>query len=145
MSSPVGSTAIQVASRVFITDVCVEVARVYNSPQYAILLVAWGLADTIRYLFYTAQLVFGANRVPGILRWIRYNAFMILYPVGAGCEWLLMRESWKVLKGDAPAWNYLFIFLMVIWGPGLALMLSHMLRQRARAYSRLSTRPTPSK
>ena len=48
----------------------------------------WSLAELIRYPFYLARL-FG-TRLPSIvlsvITWLRYNAFIVLYPVGFVAE-----------------------------------------------------------
>lgn len=55
------------------------VALVYMSPEIAPVpivnvLVAWSLADTNRYLYYLFK--------NPMTTWLRYNGFLVLYPVG---------------------------------------------------------------
>ena len=47
------------------------------------LLIAWSLAEITRYAFFVAKQV---DIVPYPLLWLRYNAFIILYPLGTASE-----------------------------------------------------------
>ena len=50
-----------------------------NSPLCLMVLVAWALTEIIRYPYYLSSLL---NVKPGLLTWLRYNMFIILYPMG---------------------------------------------------------------
>ncbi|KAK8117457.1 uncharacterized protein PG998_005738 [Apiospora kogelbergensis] len=49
---------------------------------------AWGFSEMIRYAFFVGQLLRGEPF--GWVKWLRYNAFLVLYPVG------LFSEAWVV-------------------------------------------------
>jgi very-long-chain (3R)-3-hydroxyacyl-CoA dehydratase len=121
----------QVASRIFISIVCIENAKVYTNWSHAVVILSWGLADILRYAFYTFSLI-NVNGAPRFLRWLRYNVFLILYPSGAIGEMYLLYLTWKKWKSSSPLWNYGLITLMVIWLPCLIVMYRHMLLQRSR-------------
>lgn len=141
-SSPL-STLMQVASRLFISLVCIERAKVYTNWGHAAVVLSWGLADIIRYSYYTISLV-TVDNPPRILRWLRYNAFLILYPSGTAGEMYLLYLTWKKWK-NAPVYNYGLIALMIIWLPCLVIMYRHMLRQRSRHIIATTITTTKSK
>lgn len=51
---------------------------------------AWSLTEVVRYSAYAAKL---ADVNVSALEYIRYSAFYVLYPLGAGSEALLMYAS----------------------------------------------------
>jgi len=72
---------------------------------------AWGCSEMIRYAFFVGQLLRGEPF--GWVKWLRYNAFLILYPVG------LLSEAWLVYlalaygDGIGPVYRgYLFLGLL---------------------------------
>ncbi|EIW72289.1 hypothetical protein TREMEDRAFT_25191, partial [Tremella mesenterica DSM 1558] len=84
-SSP-GTALSQVASRLWAVWGVVELVPSVccgNHPLYATMVLAWSVAEVLRYSFYTSSL-FGYQI--GLIDWLRYNAFYILYPVGASSE-----------------------------------------------------------
>jgi very-long-chain (3R)-3-hydroxyacyl-CoA dehydratase len=135
--SPLQTTMMQVASRLLVVWWYVEsqpAAR--TSSFYSSMLTAWSLAEMIRCLYYIASLV---NLIPpqpdtsrpvaiavNILTTIRYTAFYVLYPLGAGSEYALMlkgfpsfpsktaalasKSSWSALTNGRgiPAWRVAF-------------------------------------
>eukprot|EP01133_Synstelium_polycarpum_P008164 gene8164-9596_t len=46
----------------------------------------WGVSELIRYPFYITQIL---DDTPPFLNWLRYNAFIVLYPLGFAAENLL--------------------------------------------------------
>ncbi|EFA76185.1 hypothetical protein PPL_10402 [Heterostelium album PN500] len=81
----------------------------------------WGVSELIRFPFYIAQ---AYGDCPPILTWLRYNAFIILYPIGFAAEnilyyvmmpYILVR---RVHFWDMP--NYLnfsfnYYYFLLIW------------------------------
>lgn len=47
------------------------------------LLLAWAATEVVRYSFYAFKLV---GQSPAALTWIRYTAFIVLYPLGVASE-----------------------------------------------------------
>lgn len=131
--SPLTTTVMQVSSRLFVVWWFVESSLAAQfSSFYASMLIAWCLAEMLRSTYYVFSLL---RLVPPqahtsktlrtyvtILTWLRYTAFYILYPLGAGSEYMLLLKgfpafpsyaqglaelgAWTALTGlDAPAWK----------------------------------------
>lgn len=133
--SPVATTAIQVASRLFMVwGVTERFSQAWSSPFYASMVLAWGITECIRYPFYANALV-GAEG-PGLL-WARYTTFYILYPIGAISEAMcILATIPKTNPLTHPnAWDlraYVFAGLFAIWWPGLYVMYTYMMKQRRK-------------
>lgn len=134
--SPVPTTALQVASRLFMVwGVTERFSSAWTSPFYASMVLAWAITECIRYPFYANQLLGTEGR--GLL-WARYTTFYLLYPIGAGSEAMCilstLPNSWPWT--NARAWDlrsYIFAGLFVIWWPGLYVMYTYMIKQRKKA------------
>ena len=84
-----------------------------NLSEYFILhvcIVAWSQAEIIRFSFYTfPQLGFTGAR-EGILGHLRYNMFLVMYPLGVGAELLCMWDAKKrvtAMQEDIRPWTTL--------------------------------------
>ncbi|KAH8119282.1 PTPLA-domain-containing protein [Phellopilus nigrolimitatus] len=139
--SPVPTTAMQVASRLFLVwGVAERFEAARTSPLYASMVLAWALTEVVRYAFYACSLL-GAE--PRALRWLRYSTFFVLYPLGAGSEAFvnyatLPRSSpvpslgaWARGSVWAPA-DYVRGALFLLWWPGLYVMYTYMMAQRRK-------------
>eukprot|EP01132_Coremiostelium_polycephalum_P000625 gene625-775_t len=68
----------------------VLLVALYNVPevQYhwgvSLLFFVWGVSELIRYPYYLSALM--DNNPPEFLTWLRYNAFIVLYPLGFASE-----------------------------------------------------------
>lgn len=123
--SPIATTAMQVASRLYAVWGVVETfPETRSNPLYTTMVLAWCLAEIIRYSFYAANLL-GYEPYP--LLYLRYTAFYILYPLGASSEAFL---NYATLPASSPipswaAWakgmwkptDYLRGALFLIWWP----------------------------
>lgn len=107
------------------------------------LYLSWAVAECIRYPFYaTTQL----ECCPGWLKWLRYSAFVPLYPLGFAAEVLCLLAALPLLKQagtlsvsmpnahnfgfDFHAFMHLYgVFAYTICAPALY---RHMLKQRAK-------------
>ncbi|BGP58140.1 hypothetical protein JCM8202_006158 [Rhodotorula sphaerocarpa] len=129
--SPIGTTVAQVASRLaLVWGVCEIFPEVPHSPFYVSMVTAWSLAEIIRYAHYATGLQ-GFKIKP--LEWIRYTAFYILYPLGAGSEAILMFLSGRVAKDDYGLWAQLAINSLVsAWPVALFLLMTYMHGQRRK-------------
>ncbi|KAJ5740566.1 hypothetical protein N7493_000438 [Penicillium malachiteum] len=107
------------------------------SPAYPAMILAWSLADTIRYLYFA--IMQARYPVPGILKWARYSLFLVLYPIGIGSEWWLMYQAttattnWAVLA--------LYYFFLGLYVPGSIMMYSYMLKQRRKVLTSSTQAP----
>lgn len=133
--SPVTTTAIQVASRLFMVwGVTERYSQAWTSPFYASMVLAWAITECVRYPFYANQLL--NSEGPGLL-WARYTLFYVLYPIGAASEAMCILATLpNGLPFNKPAaWDlraYVFAGLFVIWWPGLYVMYTYMIKQRRK-------------
>ena len=113
--APVVTTFLQVWSRLFvvwgIVDMYPHVAR---SPAYSSMLVAYGCTEVIRYSYFALSL---SGYVPEILNWLRYNAFIVLYPLGISSEYWQMLKAYR--SSQKLAWQYQVpvLFHLIVWPP----------------------------
>ncbi|KAI9373708.1 tyrosine phosphatase-like protein [Aspergillus egyptiacus] len=103
-----------------------------TSPAYGTMLFAWSTADVVRYLYFVVLL--GGGSVPGVLKWLRYSLFIVLYPVGIGSEWWLMYRAAAETSSSIVAG--IFYFCLALYGPGSVMMYSYMVKQRRKTLSR---------
>lgn len=101
----------QVASRLFLMwAICWPFPHLNASVFYSSMLCAWSLTEVIRYTSYALKQV---EAVPGWLNWLRYSAFLVLYPVGISSE---VAMTLQALFGPASS--------LAVWYPyGLVLVL----------------------
>ncbi|KFY23021.1 hypothetical protein V493_06159 [Pseudogymnoascus sp. VKM F-4281 (FW-2241)] len=111
------TTALQVAGR---NTIVWAITRNYPDVAarewaYPSMLVAWNVADSVRYTFFAIER--GTGRVPNTLLWLRYNMFFVLYPIGIVSEaWL----AYKVItpsRSRNPAYHYLIWLGLTIYIP----------------------------
>ncbi|KAI1755755.1 PTPLA-domain-containing protein [Xylaria castorea] len=96
-------------------------------------LLAWGASDVLRYAFFVAQLGSGGGRAMGWLRWLRYTAFIPLYPVGFLSEASLVYLALVEGTGIGSTYRtYLFVGLLT-YIPASYILYTYMFSQRRRA------------
>jgi very-long-chain (3R)-3-hydroxyacyl-CoA dehydratase len=143
--APVMTTAMQVASRIFVVWGVLYPFHGGIIGQdkvgewgYLGCLLAWGVTECIRYGFFVMQVNGGVESVPGWWQWLRYalfffpyscsrhklmdgryNTFYILYPVGISSECAL---AFKAL-GPAEEFHLLYwwfiVAVLAIYVPGM--------------------------
>jgi len=118
--SPIFTTVMQVSSRILLVWGIVNVfPSLAGSPGYSSMLIAWSVTEVIRYSYFTLTL---SGYSPGILSWLRYNTFFVLYPLGVSSE------CWLVFSAIAPGkeWRQEFSWalqlILLIYVPGKSLM-----------------------
>ncbi|KAH6989604.1 tyrosine phosphatase-like protein [Ilyonectria sp. MPI-CAGE-AT-0026] len=127
------TTALQVAGR---NTIVWAITRNYPDVAarewaYANMLVTWNAADVVRYTYFAVEK--GTGSVPSSLLWLRYNMFIILYPIG------ILSEAWLVYKVIAPSqarnpvYQYLLWFGLAIYIPAFYILYGHMLSQRKKS------------
>ncbi|KAG5511392.1 hypothetical protein JKF63_07355 [Porcisia hertigi] len=150
--SPVGTTFLQVLSRLIVLYGAVRIGdtEATKSPIFAQMLIAWCLSEVIRYAFYGANLV-KINCAP--LTWLRYSAFMILYPVGItgeiGClykalPYIQRHKPWTVelpnkLNFTFSWYNTVWCILLGVYPYGSYVMYSYMLAQRRKVLAKTTS------
>lgn len=127
-------TALQVASRFF------TVALLWWLPEslviglgpysgFQLITIAWGITEVIRAAYYTAGLMTWPTRS---LSFLRYNLFIVLYPIGLIGELMVMFSvmEHRHYNFDVAGWAMVAVGLMyVIFFPK---MYGHMLKQRSK-------------
>lgn len=135
----------QVYSRVVLVwAVIFNFPFVAKSAGYSSMLIAWSVTEVVRYGFFVFTL---SGYSPGILLWLRYNLFFILYPLGAGSEWWLMYKSIPSAKNIRQEYAWFLQLMLFIWIPskitglirglqltllGFYILFTHMLKQRKK-------------
>lgn len=115
------TTALQVASRFVLVWLVVEmfpsIPSGSGAAAYTSMLIAWSLTETIRYSYFTYKIGFG--EVGGMLKWLRYNTFVLLYPLGILSEiWLIVlaamgpakEKKWMGFGMDMHLWAVLTLY-----------------------------------
>eukprot|EP00744_Colponema_vietnamica_P004628 GILI01006875.1.p1 GENE.GILI01006875.1~~GILI01006875.1.p1 ORF type:complete len:237 (-),score=64.04 GILI01006875.1:602-1270(-) len=144
--SPLGTTFAQVFSRIFVLWGGLELGSKDVTQSYFVtqMVIAWSLSEIIRYSFYAINLIKG--KVPAFLQWIRYSAFMILYPMGISGEMMTMYKALpyiaekQSLSISLPnrynfAFNYygfVVVSLALLYPLGTYVLYGYMLSQRKK-------------
>ncbi|KAH9036752.1 PTPLA-domain-containing protein [Lactarius deliciosus] len=144
--SPLPTTAVQVASRLFsVWAIAARFPSAQRSPFYASMVLSWALTEVVRYAFYAATLL-GNGSAPAPLTWARYSTFFVLYPTGAGSEALVNLATLPVSLARSGAWwdalplahwdaySIARGLLFIAWWPGLYPMYTHMIKQRRKMF-----------
>ena len=115
--APIFTTLMQVVSRiVLVWGICHPFPSVpANSLFYSSMLIAWSLTEVVRYGYF----VFALNGfIPGILTWLRYNMFFVLYPLGISSEMALVYKSIPQAKKIDERLEYVGYAILAIYFPG---------------------------
>lgn len=64
----------------FVAAIVCQIPEVQKLPTVFVTFAAWSLSEVIRYPQYALNAV---GHCPGWLTWLRYSAFVVLYPIGA--------------------------------------------------------------
>jgi len=128
--APVATTIMQVASRFLLVWGIVEpFPELAKSPAYSSMLLAHSVTEIIRYGYFALTL---SDQPTGILGWLRYNTFFVLYPLG------ITSECWLVYQAIGPAsqiadyWGYILYAILAVYVPGTNILYRHMMKQRRK-------------
>jgi very-long-chain (3R)-3-hydroxyacyl-CoA dehydratase len=82
------------------------------------MVLAWSVAEVVRYPFYALSLL---GLESSVLLWLRYTLFLVLYPIGAVSEAAL---SFQSLPKNLPLHKWgsgvrIRAALILLWGPGM--------------------------
>ena len=143
-------TFVQVTGRAFVLiGVCDRFDCTHETVHLSLMVIAWNVSEITRYAYY-AHNVLGFSI--GILTWLRYTLFIILYPIGAGSEFLCMMKALPDIKTSQVSsismpnnlnitfsFYYLVTILMLLYVPLFPQLYGHMLKQRKK----ILNAPTP--
>ncbi|KAI8469875.1 MAG: tyrosine phosphatase-like protein [Monoraphidium minutum] len=118
------------------------IPELHSNPAAPLMLACWSLGEVVRYPWYAAT---AAGACPGWLTWLRYSAFIPIYPAGVVAEMVLMFRALPLIRARRlfsvampNALNFAFdyeVFMTVVlllypylwWG-----LYSTLLRQRRK-------------
>ncbi|KAF2252008.1 PTPLA-domain-containing protein [Trematosphaeria pertusa] len=130
--APLLTTLMQVASRfLLVWGIAYNFPQTTKySPAYSSMLVAWSVTEVIRYSYFV--FVLGGMGVPRLWTWLRYNTFLVLYPLGVASEtWLIYRAIPPASKMDEK-YGYALYGILATYIPGFYTLFTHMLKQRSK-------------
>ncbi|KAL6967453.1 very-long-chain (3R)-3-hydroxyacyl-CoA dehydratase [Sarracenia purpurea var. burkii] len=121
----------------FILVIVRPINEVKELPSVFVTLLAWGLIEVIRYPYYALNCV-GSS--PSLITYLRYTAFIVLYPLGLAGEMWLMYQALPFIKmrnlhsdffAGLPFTYYNFVRVLLLCYPFIWLKLYlHLLQQR---------------
>lgn len=119
VKAPITTTAMQVASRLFLVwGVNYFIPEIHSHWSFATMVLAWSLADAVRYAYFMFKLSSG---VPAFITWARYNFFFVLYPLGVFSEMTMVYQALPYAKAISPLYYYGLILVALIYIPGKSL------------------------
>ncbi|KAK3692215.1 tyrosine phosphatase-like protein [Podospora appendiculata] len=130
--APFFTTAMQVASRlVLMWGIAQPFPGLCASAWYASMLGAWATTEVIRYTYFALKQFDGG--VPAWLHWLRYSAFLVLYPIGISSEVAMIVKALVGPASSLAAWYpWALIGILLSYIPGSVVLYSHMLKQRRK-------------
>lgn len=146
--SPITATLPQIGSRLYLTwGILWSFPEIRSHILVSSLVISWSITEIIRYSFFGTKEAFGST--PSWLLWLRYSAFLLLYPTGITSEVALvyvampyMKESEKYCLRMPNKLNFSFdyfyfaILALGIYVPGTPHLYGYMLAQRKKALSK---------
>ena len=110
------------------------------------MILAWTITEIIRYSYYMVTTM--DSRV-GVLAWLRYTLFIVLYPLGAGSELMCIYKAFPDMAIFRPydvelpniynfsfRFQYLVILMVLLYLPGFPTLYVYMFRQRKKILGR---------
>ncbi|XP_059431310.1 uncharacterized protein LOC132164772 [Corylus avellana] len=139
--SGVWTTFIQWEGRIIFLLAVHQIDEVQELPTIFTTLVAWSLAEIIRYPHYALNCI---GKCPSWMTYLRYSAFTVLYPIGIPGEmWLAYQALPFIKKKDLlfsglpfSYYSYHKLHLLCCPYPNLKLY-QHMLKQRRSKLGKL--------
>lgn len=150
VKSPVGTTAVQVVSRLHVVWLVYRLVPSCSWTGLVCCAGAWSMAELIRYPYYFFESFPRSNRairsLQGLFSWLRYSGFVVLYPIGIFGEVQSIIHALSALKVVGSHWpmampnelnfeaNLHTIYLMILlcYVPGSVWLYVYMLNRRNR-------------
>jgi len=130
--SPPFLCLVQIIARLFILFFSISIILVtflkpipYFEEVVYLMFVTWCVAEIIRYLYYSANLMKFKNHA---IVWLRYSAFILCYPIGLACEFFVMYNVFKY--NEHIAVKLLMIFAVIVYVFLFPKLYLHLLKQR---------------
>ncbi|ORX44243.1 PTPLA-domain-containing protein [Hesseltinella vesiculosa] len=115
--APFMTTLMQVLSRLLLVwGVNYLFPQIHTHGSYTTMIIAWCIAELVRYSFYAFNLVTGS--VPFAISWARYNFFLVLYPLGVGSELMMIYQSLPFADKVHPFYVYFLVGSALTYVPG---------------------------
>ena len=106
-------------------------ATTQHSPAYSTMLLAWSFTEVVRYSYFVFTL--SGLGVPPLLSFLRYNTFMILYPLGISSEcWLVYSATGPARRQWGQELEWALYAILAIYVPGAYVLYTHMMAQRRK-------------
>lgn len=133
--SPVSMTCLQFFARCSITiGVCYLIPESpgnFNAYAFPGLTIAWSSVELIRYPYYVYKI--NGIEPPQFLSWLRYSAFIVLYPLGLATEPIVIYNSLAYVKSIFHYYFFMFGFSLYI--PGFYFLYTYMFKLRRKTQS----------
>lgn len=135
---------LHITGRNFVLFMMIEAEpRAQTKPVILFLIVCWSTIECIRYPYYVLSLM---NHENSLLTWLRYTAWIPLYPFGGFCEGIIMlrnipyfEETGKFGVSMPNKWNFsfhmpTFIMFYLVFGlvPGIYFLMAYMAKLRKK-------------
>lgn len=130
--APLLTTLMQVASRfLLVWGIAYQFPEsTRHNPAYATMLLAWSITEVVRYSYFVFSL--SGVGVPKLWTWLRYNTFLVLYPLGVASECWCVYSAIPLASQLKPEFGYALWAILAIYIPGFYVLFTHMLKQRSK-------------
>lgn len=130
--APLLTTLMQVSSRfllVWLIAYPFPQSTMHN-PVYTTMLLAWSITEVVRYSYFVFTL--SGVGVPKLWTWLRYNTFLVLYPLGVSSECWLVYSAIPLASRARKEYGIALWVILAIYVPGIYVLFTHMLKQRSK-------------
>ncbi|KAK6581541.1 hypothetical protein PZA11_006232 [Diplocarpon coronariae] len=128
--APISTTAMQVASRLLLVwGIIFQFPFLAKSAGYSSMLIAWSVTEVVRYSYFVFTL---SGYSPGLISWLRYNTFYVLYPLGISSECWLIYTTIKPAKEKRQVYAWILQLILLVYIPGSYILFTHMMAQRRK-------------
>ncbi|KAI8931848.1 hypothetical protein NX059_010754 [Plenodomus lindquistii] len=130
--APLLTTLMQVSSRFLLVWLIAYPfpASTQHNPAYTTMLLAWSFTEVVRYSYFVFTL--SGVGVPKLWTWLRYNTFLVLYPLGVASECWLVYSAIPLASRVRKEYGIALWVILAIYVPGIYILFTHMLKQRRR-------------
>lgn len=140
--SPLFVTFMQVSSRLWVVwGATFYVQECQEHWSLYLMVISWCCAEVPRYLFYVSNLTM--KTIPYPLFFVRYSAFMVLYPTGITGEIFQCLYSLSHWETALPVWFRGLKAILVLYAPGSPFMINNMWLNRKSAMKKRSAAANP--